>query len=264
MRRFIQTIFSVKRQNNHKVITLCGLKLKYKSKKKPDVIKQIADIYKLINDINYKQNLIMDFYIDVSSAKQATGALRQRQLNNVELLKEFKRICDKHNIEYWLDYGSLLGAQRHGGFVPWDDDLDVSMDKENLDKFKNIVDEEINPKYKFKFYITCYNRLLFSEDNGAFIDIYEYSSNNSRYRLNDDKPGFLSDIYSTPYNILFPLKSIKFEDTYVKCPNDIDTYLRIKYGNYELLPKFAHQVSGHNLIEEYLIFYPEEAEKWKI
>ena len=58
MKSLIQAIFSIKRQNNHKVITLFGLKLKYKSKRKTDINKQILELYNVINNINYKQNLI--------------------------------------------------------------------------------------------------------------------------------------------------------------------------------------------------------------
>lgn len=53
------------------------------------------------------------------------SSLRNLQLQLVDILIEFDRICRKNNIDYWLDSGSLLGAARHGGFIPWDDDLDV-------------------------------------------------------------------------------------------------------------------------------------------
>lgn len=261
MKKTLQTIFSLKRNDNHKVLTILGIKMKFKSPKKV-TIKKIYDLLVATNEqvenINYKQNIVMDYFLDAKNAKRASGGLRQRQLQEIELLKEFIRICDKHNLEYWLDYGSLLGAKRHGGFVPWDDDLDVSMDKENLDKFKEIVENEISEKYIYRFYCTCYNRLLFKEDNGAFLDIYEYSNIDNKYRINEDNIQFQADRFSTPYNVLFPLAKINFEGIDVKCPNDIDTYLRIKYGNYENLPKSCHNVPGHNPIEEYKVFYPEE------
>ena len=55
--------------------------------------------------------------------------LRQLQLTQLELLKVFDRICRKHDIKYSLYAGSLLGAVRHKGFIPWDDDLDVCMSR---------------------------------------------------------------------------------------------------------------------------------------
>ncbi len=49
--------------------------------------------------------------------------LRKSQLKQLEMLKIIADICDRHGLRYWLDAGSLLGAVRHGGFIPWDDDI---------------------------------------------------------------------------------------------------------------------------------------------
>ena len=53
--------------------------------------------------------------------------LREQQLRMLEILTEVDRICKKHNISYWLSSGTLIGAIRHKGFIPWDDDLDIEM-----------------------------------------------------------------------------------------------------------------------------------------
>ena len=70
--------------------------------------------------------------------------LRTLQLQMLDILIEFDRICKKHNIRYWLDAGTLLGAVRHGGFIPWDDDLDFFMTPDNYEKFaiKIFVEEK--------------------------------------------------------------------------------------------------------------------------
>ena len=67
--------------------------------------------------------------------------LRACQLKQLSILEEVDRICKKHGIGYWLDGGSLLGAVRHGGFIPWDDDIDVSMPLDDFRKFTELARE---------------------------------------------------------------------------------------------------------------------------
>ncbi len=74
--------------------------------------------------------------------------LRQTQLIMLRLLKIFDAICRKNNLRYWLDAGTLLGAVRHGGFIPWDDDVDVVMPLDDYRKFINLSDDEF-PKDVF-------------------------------------------------------------------------------------------------------------------
>lgn len=61
----------------------------------------------------------------------------QRKL--LELLKEFQQFCMNNGIDYSLDWGSLLGAIRHHGFIPWDDDLDIMVDRKNYEKIKRHI-----------------------------------------------------------------------------------------------------------------------------
>lgn len=69
--------------------------------------------------------------------------LRKAQLRMLDILIAVDKICRKHNIPYWLDYGTLLGAVRHGGFIPWDDDVDISMMKEDYDRFLSIASKDL-------------------------------------------------------------------------------------------------------------------------
>ena len=55
--------------------------------------------------------------------------LRNAQLIMLDMLIEFDAICKKHKLQYWLDSGTLLGAVRHKGFIPWDDDIDIALEK---------------------------------------------------------------------------------------------------------------------------------------
>lgn len=72
--------------------------------------------------------------------------LRQSQLTQVYLLDVFVAICQKYNLNYFLAYGTLLGAMRHGGFIPWDDDIDVIMPKKDLKRFLKIA-PDLLPEY---------------------------------------------------------------------------------------------------------------------
>lgn len=77
--------------------------------------------------------------------------LRTVQEISNDLLREMDRICRKHGIKYYIMFGSLVGAVRHKGFVPWDDDIDVVMMYDDFCKFREVVVGELDPeKYFFK------------------------------------------------------------------------------------------------------------------
>lgn len=64
--------------------------------------------------------------------------VRQLQLKLLEIFKYFKKICEENNLTYWCGGGTMLGAVRHGGFIPWDDDLDVFMPRQDYEKIYRI------------------------------------------------------------------------------------------------------------------------------
>ncbi len=79
------------------------------------------------------------------------STLKEHQAILIELLIEFDRVCQKHNIKYILFAGSALGAVRHQGFIPWDDDLDVALLREDYDRLMKLDPDEWNKTY----YMQC-------------------------------------------------------------------------------------------------------------
>ena len=66
---------------------------------------------------------------------------------NLELLEVFQRLCDRHGLRYFMGFGTLLGAFRHGGFVPWDDDVDLLMPRRDFERLKSFAGEVKDPYF---------------------------------------------------------------------------------------------------------------------
>ena len=79
----------------------------------------------------------------------------------LDLLYQVQQICEKHNIRYFADSGTLLGAVRHKGFIPWDDDIDLMMTRENFEKFSKAAKEELKAPYFFQDEFTDKGSLRF-------------------------------------------------------------------------------------------------------
>jgi lipopolysaccharide cholinephosphotransferase len=129
---------------------------------------------------------------DIKFPHEHQGRLDAIQQILLGYLLEVDRICKKHNITYYLGGGTLLGAARHKGFIPWDDDVDIMLDRENYDKFLQVAPEELpegvilqDPKKdKNSFY--CYAKLRLT--NTVFST--DFSKNHK-----DTENGFAFDIF---------------------------------------------------------------------
>ena len=75
--------------------------------------------------------------------------LKHLQKVDMKILKYLIDICEEHNLNYFMYGGSLIGAIRHQGFIPWDDDIDVIMFREDFEKLNKILEKNIDKKYKF-------------------------------------------------------------------------------------------------------------------
>ena len=97
--------------------------------------------------------------------------LRQHQLRMLEMLKHFDAVCQKHGIRYWLSSGNCIGAARHGGFIPWDDDIDVEMLREDYLKlmkvFKETDDYVLQTWKNDEYYVFSYAKM---RDKHSYIE----------------------------------------------------------------------------------------------
>jgi lipopolysaccharide cholinephosphotransferase len=117
----------------------------------------------------------------------------------VQILKDIDTVCNEHDISYWIDFGTLLGAVRHKGFIPWDDDIDITMPREDYNKFIEVAQKELNNKYFIQLRKTDSNYkrdwLKIRDKNSIFL---EYGSIKNK---DNGKNGIFVDI--------FPLDRIK-------------------------------------------------------
>lgn len=90
----------------------------------------------------------IDFFRDeIRNGFYIPTAVKQSWAAELDVLAEIDRICKAHDIKYYADWGSFLGAVRHGGFVPWDDDLDICMLRDDYVKFRAVCDAELPENY---------------------------------------------------------------------------------------------------------------------
>ena len=76
--------------------------------------------------------------------KKVLTKLHEVQLH---ILADFKNVCEKYDLSYFVVYGTAIGAVRHQGFIPWDDDIDVAMLREDYDKFCEVFQKEMGKEY---------------------------------------------------------------------------------------------------------------------
>ena len=79
--------------------------------------------------------------------EEDNSELRRLQLVELDLMRIFSEICDKYGLRYYLVGGTMLGAIRHKGFIPWDDDMDVGMPRPDYEKFLKVVKKELPEGY---------------------------------------------------------------------------------------------------------------------
>ena len=133
--------------------------------------------------------------------------LREHQLRTLEILKVVDSICKANGINYWLSSGTLLGAVRHGGFIPWDDDVDIEMLREDFEKFNEIVPRYLPDYLKLQNHRSdkCYY-WPFSKVRDERYPIKEVFNTDIRYKYH----GIYIDIFCIEKGTLFFSKISKW------------------------------------------------------
>ena len=107
--------------------------------------------------------------------------LKMVQKIEVEILQEIIRVCEENSILYWVAYGTLIGALRHNGFIPWDDDIDIGMMRTDYEKFIKIAPKALKKGYTLQHYTTdpktpTYHAKV-RKDGTQFVEWYTRSMN---------------------------------------------------------------------------------------
>jgi len=197
--------------------------------------------------------------------------LKKGQQIMTDMLDTFHKLCKKHDLKYWLIGGTLVGQIRHKGWVPWDGDIDVGMEKSEYEKFIKIQDElpdnlflqdRGNYSYilnKIKHKKSCYKDLLYGDlHQGLQIDIFIHDREKDNLNCTQIKYKGTCKI-----DYIYPLKEEKFEDILVYVPNDKHKYCSLEFPNYMTEPniesRYPHEgkIDAKKTCKHHHTLYPE-------
>ena len=165
-----------------------------------------------------------------------------------ECLAEVVRLFKKHGIVFWVDCGTCLGVYRHEGAIPWDNDIDIAVLQNDFDNVFHALQELDGTRFyvqdwsgrdRPKSYAKVYDR-----KSNSLIDIYNFQVNPETKTvssiLSNENSIFLSKAWKirekryvvpTPFEVVFPLRKGWFDGIEVYVPNQIETYLQMRYGD---------------------------------
>lgn len=165
---------------------------------------------------------------------ETNSPLRQTQLVELKLLQIIDIICKKHSIPYWLDGGTLLGAIRHGGFIPWDDDADICMLRKDYEYFLQIADSELPSDVILRYDSHGGNPIF--KGYAKITDCYSTALGYGENLADSDLKGICVDIFPVdkyPYvsnrTIAFFIRSFRKSRQVLNCPQYINPILILRY-----------------------------------
>ncbi|WP_325192873.1 LicD family protein [Methanobrevibacter ruminantium] len=179
----------------------------YKNYKKIEILaKKQEKMAKKQGKINVSNNkLVNSLFVDYELIP--TPRLKNFQDLSVEFLKLIDKICLKHDIEWMIEGGLVLGSVRHGGFIPWDDDLDIGMLRDHYDHFIDVVEKEFERVgLKENVKVVYKKRIWYDQKVNAFVQILYYD---------ESKIGrSLAGVDVFPYDYLADYKGENLSDAY--------------------------------------------------
>ncbi len=210
---------------------------------------------------------------------QGKSNLEQCQYVLLRMLRIFDFLCRQEGIEYWLTGGTLLGAVRHGGFIPWDCDIDIGLTEQHYARLQRLIpllphdiffqNYQTDPFYppqnifltKLRDKYSNYQEWsMYNQDakwqNGLQVDLICFTKE-GRY--------YISSISKTRMGeeLLFPLRNIEFESYPFPGPNNPKGYLTKRYGNYLKLPPKHKRVPHEGVVQPMTSCdHPESLGSW--
>ena len=162
--------------------------------------------------------------------------LEDKQKLLIELLEEFDNFTRRYKTPFWLEYGTLLGAYRHGCIIPWDDDIDLGMIEQDLAILpKNFETDrwvwKINP-YRATDSDNSVAARLIDKNTGTFIDVFSYR------KISPDHWIDSCNIKSIENDMIFPLKNLEFNGKTYNVPNRTREILILYYNDISIPKKY--------------------------
>lgn len=197
----------------------------------------------------------MNLNEEVRSGYTVSAEMKKVWKVQMDLLKKLLEVCDKHHLKIWAEGGTLLGTVREQGYIPWDDDIDMAMLRDDYDKLVRIAPEEFEPPYFFqcgyteKIYPRGHAQLrmdgtsaispasaYLNTHQGIFIDIFPFDAMPD----DADERERLIQARNKQFNLL----------QYISSPDILHPFRTLK--TMRLRPRF-HEVFGHfeNLFRKY-------------